>query len=203
VRPPAAGEALGDAPFDRDALERTLEPLQATLSLRGEKARAMRSACRSVLELLDATAGETLQQRWTTVERERWTAWEAGQDRRVPAKQWTWGPAALVLSRSVRPGWELLSRARLSQWLGWLRIEHPLNVELRWLQQRIGRIEWAGDEVRRRGHLLGVRIMLHRGYDTARQITDADLRAVPECVSRGMDALDAVLCAEGVLARTA
>jgi site-specific recombinase XerD len=196
-------EGLGDAPFDRDALERTLEALQATLSLRGEKARAMRRACRSVTALLDATAGETLQRRWTTVEREPWTAWEAGRDRLAPVKRWTWGPAALVLSRSVRPGWELLSRARLSQWLGWLPAAHPLNVELRWLRQRIGRIEWAGGEVRRRGHLLGVRIMLHRGYDTARQITDADLRAVPERVSRGMDALDAVLCAEGVLARTA
>lgn len=74
-------EGLGDVPFDRDALERTLEALQATLSLHAEKPRAMRTACRSVTALLDATAGETLQQRWTTVERERWTAWEAGRGR--------------------------------------------------------------------------------------------------------------------------
>jgi hypothetical protein len=163
----------------------------------------MRRACGSVVELLDATAGETPQQRWVAVEKRCWTAWEAGHERLAPAKQWTWGPAALVLSRSVRPGWELLSRARLSQWLGWLPAEHPLNRELRGLQQRVGQVEWTGAEVRRRGHLLGVRILLHRGYDSAREISDADLRAVPERVSRGMDALDAVFCAEGVLGRTA
>jgi integrase len=194
---------FGDAAFDRAALGRRLEALQATLSLPDDKARAMRTACRSVVVLLDATAGETLQQRWITIEEQRWSAWEAGERRLVPARQWTWGPAALVLSRSMRPGWELLSRARLSQWLGWLPGEHPLNEQLHWLQQRVGRVQWAGEEVRRRGHLLGVRIMLHRGYDTVGQITEADLRAVPERVSRGIDALDAVLCAEGVLARTA
>jgi hypothetical protein len=61
-----------------------------------------------------------------------------------------------------------------------LPAEHPLNQELRWLQERVGQVEWAGEEVRRRGHLLGLRILLHRGYDSAREITDADLRQVPE-----------------------
>lgn len=191
-----------DAGFDAGALERELNALRIRLSLRGDKACSMRRATASVIGLLDRTPGATLQARWAAIEDERWPGWEAGQDRLAPTKCWTWGPAALVLARSVRPGWELLSRARLSQWLGWLPPDDPLNVQLRWLQQRIATIEWVGDEVRRRGHLLGVRIMLHRGYETVGQITDADLEAVPGRVSRGVDALDAVLCGEGVLDRS-
>ena len=193
---------LAQRPFDQPALENELARLRGRLLLGAEKQRAMRRACASVTELLAATPGATLQERWTTVEESCWTEWEAGRGRLAPQKQWTWGPAALVLSRQIRPGWELLSRARLSQWLGWLPADDPLNAQLRWLAGRVGEIEWAGAEVRRRGHLLGVRIMLHRGYATAREITDADLRGVPGRVSRGMDALDAVLCAEGVLDRT-
>ncbi len=194
---------LGDRPFDRDALERELDALRARLSLRDEKAGWMARACRSMLDLLDVTPGVTLQQRWASIEDERWTAWEVGQHRLAPGRQWTWGPAALVLARAVRPGWTLLARGRLSQWLAWLPAEDPLNVQLDWLRTRVGRIEWAGAEVRRRGHLLGVRILLHRGYASVEQITDADLAAVPDRVSHGLDALDAVLCAEGVLARSA
>jgi hypothetical protein len=44
--------------------------------------------------------------------------------------------------------------------------------------------------------------MLHRGYISAREITDGDLRAVPNRLYRGMDALDAVLCDAGVLRRS-
>jgi hypothetical protein len=79
--------------------------------------------------------------------------------------------------------------------------DEPLNLQLEWLRSRIGRVEWAGDETRRRGHLLGIRILLHRGYATVREITESDLAAVAERVSRGLDALDAVLCAEGILER--
>jgi hypothetical protein len=193
---------LADLPFDRAALEDELALLRGRLLLGAEKQRAMRRACASVTELLQATPGATLQQRWTTIEQQRWREWEAGRRRLAPEKNWTWGPAALVLSRQVRPEWELLSRARLSQWLGWLPAEDPLNLQLRWLAERVGEIEWAGAEVRRRGHLLGVRIMLRQGYATAREIPDADLRTVPGRVSRGMDALDAVLCAQGVFDRT-
>lgn len=177
--------ALADSSFDAVALERELDALRMRLSLRGDKACSMRRATASVIGLLDRTPGATLQARWTAAEHERWPRWEAGQDRLAPTKCWTWGPAALVLARSVRPGWELLSRARLSQWLGWLPADDPLNVQLRWLQQRIATIEWVGDEVRRRGHLLGVRIMLHRGYETASQITDGDLGTVPGACRAG------------------
>jgi hypothetical protein len=117
-------------------------------------------------------------------------------------RQWTWGPAALVLGRAIRPGWELLSRARLSQWLAWLPANDPLERELAWLRDRVGRIEWESAEGRCRGHLLGLRIMLRHGYTSPREITDADLRAVPDRVYRGMDALDAALCEAGVLRRS-
>ena len=63
-------------------------------------------------------------------------------------------------------------------------------------------MEWARAGVHHHGYLLGVRIMLRCGYGRVAQITDADLRAVPGRVSQGMDALDAVLCAEGILDRT-
>lgn len=191
-----------DGPFDRAVTGAALEALCDRVLLDTGKRRSLRRACGSVLELLDQTPGATVQERWASIEAECWREWEVGEGRLVPAKQWTWGPAGLVLSRQVRPGWELLSRARLSQWLGWLPEDDPLNVQLRWLRERVGRIAWAGPEVRRRGHLLGVRIILHRGYRTVGEITDADLRAVPDRVCRGMDALDAVLCAEGVLDRT-
>ncbi|MGE4226687.1 MAG: tyrosine-type recombinase/integrase [Vicinamibacterales bacterium] len=191
-----------DGPFDRAETGTALEALCDRVLLDDGKRRSMRRACGSVLELLDRTSGATLQERWASVEADCWREWEAGRGRLAPAKQWTWGPAGLVLSRQVRPGWELLSRARLSQWLGWLPEDDPLNVQLRWLAQRVGQIAWAGPEVRRSGHLLGVRIMLREGYATAREITEADLRGVPDRVCRGMDTLDAVLCAEGVLGRT-
>ena len=193
---------LADVPFDRRALERELDALRARLSLHGEKARWMARAIGSVVELLDATPGASLQQRWSAIEQDWWACWEAGERRLAPERQWTWGPAALVLSRAVRPGWELLSRARLSQWLAWLPVDDPLARELAWLRDRVGRIEWESEEGCRRGHLLGLRILLHRGYTSAREITDADLRAVPDRLYRGMDALDAALCEAGVLRRS-
>jgi integrase len=193
---------LADAPFDRRVLERELDGLRARLSLRGEKARWMERATGSVVELLDATPGATLQQRWSAIEQDRWARWEAGEQRLAPERQWTWGPAALVLGRAIRPGWELLSRARLSQWLAWLPASDPLERELAWPRDRVGRIEWESAEGRRRGHLLGLRIMLRHGYTSPREITDADLRAVPDRVYRGMDALDAAMCEAGVLRRS-
>jgi hypothetical protein len=154
----------GRRAVDRRALERELDTLRARLNLRGDRARWMGQATASVVELLAATPGTTLQQRWTAIEHDWWSRWEAGQQRLAPERQLTWGPAALVLSRSVRPGWTLLSRGRLSQWPDWLPVDDRLNRELRWLRERIGDVAWAGDEVRRRGQLLGIRILLFRGY---------------------------------------
>src|SRR4051794_5369386 len=108
---------LPDRAFEPVVLERELEALCARLLLRDGKPAKMRRACASVLELLDATAGVTLQERWTALETEHWARWEQGVGRLEPQRQWTWGLAALVLARAVRPGWELLSRARLSQWI--------------------------------------------------------------------------------------
>src|SRR3954454_8418113 len=109
---------LADRAFEPAVLERELEALCARLLLRDGKPAKMRRACASVLALLEASAGVTLQERWTVLETEYWARWEQGVARLEPQRQWTWGPAALVLARAVRPGWELLSRARLSQWIG-------------------------------------------------------------------------------------
>jgi integrase len=196
------GAARPDRPFDRGAVAAKLAALCARLVLDGARIRAMQRACSSVVELLDQTSGATLQERWMTVEEQRWTEWEAGHGRLAPARQWTWGPAALVLCRAVRPGWELLSRGRLSQWIAWLPADDSLHVEMVWLRDRVASVSWASEEIRRRGYLLGVRIMLRQGYSSAAQITDPDLRGVPDRVCCGMDALDAVLCDAGVLARS-
>ena len=193
---------LADRPFDREAIEAELAGLRCRLVLDTKKKPLMGRACGSVVELLERTPGATLQERWTAVEEACWSEWEEGHGRLEPARQWTWGPAALVLSRAVRPGWELLSRARLSQWIGWLPADDPLPVQMAWLRERFGRIEWAGGEIRQRGHLLGIRIMLRHGHTEAAQITEADLREVPLRVSQGMDALDAVLCEAGILDRS-
>ena len=80
---------LADGPFDRRALERELDTLRARLSLQGEKARWMARATGSVVELLDATPGATLQQRWSAIEHDRWACWEAGEQRLAPERQWT------------------------------------------------------------------------------------------------------------------
>ena len=155
-----------------------------------------------MIDLLDTRAGESLQQRWTGVEEELWPCWEAGEQRPAPARQWRWGPAALVLARAVRPGWELLSRARLARWLAWLPDDDPLNRQLEWLRR--GSRGSSGPATRRAAAVIcwACASLLHRGYARSQEITDADLAAVPERVSRGLDALDAVLCAEGILQRS-
>jgi integrase len=60
----------------------------------------------------------------------------------------------------------------------------------------------ARANVRRRGHLLGIRLLLLRGYSSIGEIVEDDLGAVPRNVSKGLDALDALLCEHGVFART-
>ena len=166
--------ALRDAPLDAPALAAGLEAFVASLTFGPERKRQMRHATGSLVAILDATPGATLQERWERVEVERWPRWDAGDDRPWPAKNWTWGPAALVLSRAVRPGWRLLPRARLSQWLGWLPEGHPLREVLADLRRRVAAVEWSvGEEPQRRAALLGLRVVLAGGHDAIAEITDA------------------------------
>jgi len=194
---------LGDAPLDPPILAVKLDAFVGSLTIDTERKRRMCEAVCSLLAMLDATPGATLQERWEKVEAEWWPRWDAGEDRLRPAKYWTWGPAALVLSRAVRPGWRVLARARVSQWLGWLPDEHPLPGVLEDLQLRVGAVRWSvGVEQQRRAALLGLRLVLACGYGSIGEITDADLKAVPVEVARGIDLLDAVLCEAGGLRRT-
>ena len=195
--------ALRDAPFDGRLLGERLDSFIDRLTFGPERKRFMRNATGSLIAILDSTPGATLQERWERVECERWSRWDAGVDRPWPAKNWTWGPAALVLSRAIRPGWRLLARARLSQWLGWLPADHPLPAVLEDLKRRLATVEWSvGSEPQRKAALLGVRLVLAGGYDSIREITDEDLKVVPVDIARGMDLLDAVLCEAGGLGRT-
>ena len=195
--------AWGDEPLERGRLAGELEAFIAALRLGAERKRQMRHAVTSLLAVLEATSGATLQERWEHVEADRWPRWDAGVDRPSPAKNWTWGPAALVLSRAVRPGWTMLPRARVSQWLGWLPDSHPLAAVLADLKERVGAVEWSvGDEPQRRAALLGLRLVLAGGYRSIREISDEDLKAVPVAAANSIDLLDAVLCQAGALGRT-
>ncbi|MCA1700752.1 MAG: hypothetical protein LC790_18345, partial [Actinobacteria bacterium] len=196
--------ALADRPYDGALLERELGRFAADLRFRASKrGPLMRKATGSLLELLEERGERTLQERWQAVENELWPQWEAGRSRLAPAKQWTWGTAALVLSRAVRPGWVVLPRARLSQWLGWLPAEHPLPASYARLQAAVAAVEWAGHaDLKRRAGLLGLRILLAGGHGELEEIRDEDLKAVPVACAQGIDVLDAALCGLGVLART-
>jgi len=194
---------LRDAPFDAAQLSAGVEPFIDSLVFGVERKRFMRHAVGSTLATLEACRGVTLQERWERVEAERWPRWDAGLDRPYPAHQWTWGPAALVLARAIRPGWLLLPRARLSQWLGWLPAGHPLPDVLGDLQRRVAGVEWSvGAEPQRRAALLGLRLVLAGGYESIREITDEDLKTVPVESALGINLVDAVLCDLGVLGRT-
>jgi hypothetical protein len=70
------------------------------------------------------------------------------------------------------------------------------------LDAEAARIGWVrGAEARRRGALLGLRILLAGGHRTLAEISEADLLAAP-VGSEGSDVLDAILCDLGVLDRT-
>jgi len=195
--------ALGGAPLDAPALAVKLDAFVDALTFGAERKRQMRHAIGSVVAILDATPGGSLQERWEHVEAQRWPPWDAGEDRPWPAKNWTWGPAALVLSRAIRPGWTMLPRARVSQWLGWLPAGHPLADVLADLRHRVAEVRWSvGEEPQRKAALLGLRLVLAGGYASIHEITDQDLKAVPVAAANGIDLLDAVLCDAGVLGRT-
>jgi hypothetical protein len=195
--------ALRDAQFDGPLLTSQVEAFIGRLTFGAGRQRAMRSAVASMLVVLDASAGATLQQRWERVEVEQWRRWGEGLDRPRPKKNWMWGPAALVLSRAIRPGWRLLGRARISQWVGWLPRGHPLPGVLAELERRVARVEWSlGAEPQRKAALLGLRLVLAGGYEGIGEITHEDLSTVPVEAARGIDLLDAVLCEVGALGRT-
>lgn len=195
-------DALRERPFAPAPLRAGLEAFVGALEMRPDRRREMRGAVASIVGVLEGAGGQTLQARWEEVERERWPRWAAGEDRLAPAKRWTWGTAALILSRAVGPGWTVLPQARLSQWLAWLPDGHELPGVLAELDAQAARAEWAlGPEAKRRGALLGLRLVLHRGYRSLREIEEADLKAMP-VGTQGIDVLDAVLCELGVLERT-
>jgi len=194
---------LADRPYDGALLDRELKGFVGGLALDPDRRGTMRRASGSLLELLDGRAQPTLQARWQAVESELWPDWVAGRGRLEPVIQWSWGAAALVLSRAVRPGWVLLPRARLSQWLGWLPAGHPLPGRHACLCEAVAQVDWARHpDLKRRAALLGLRVMLARGYTQLEEIRSGDLETVPVACATGIDVLDSALCQLGVLSRT-
>lgn len=195
--------ALADRAFDADALLAELDGLTARVRLKHGKRRQLQRACGSLVAALGEREEATLQARWEGVEGELWPRWQRGEERLAPARQWTWGSAGVILTGAVRPGWVVLPRARLSQWIGWLPAEDPLAVEFGRIKDAIEQIEWAGAEPRRRAALLGLRVLLAGGHAHLEEIEESDLSAIPVRVAAGIDVLDGALCELGVLGRSA
>jgi integrase/recombinase XerD len=194
---------LADVPFDSMALAAGVERFVSGLPPHGDRQSRLQFAARSTIAILANLDGGSLQQRWSVLEREHWPRWDAGVDRPAPAERWAWGPATLILARAVRPGWPVLRRVRLTQWLRWVSSEHALlrcHDELERLASAVG---WSvGPDAKRRALLLGIRLLLAHGYHDIREITDDDLRTIPAEAAPGVDVLDTILCDLGVLERT-
>jgi len=150
---------------------------------------------------LDRLEGASLQQRWESFGRELWPRWVAGEAR-VAEWRWSHGVAAVVLARAVHPSWTLLGPVRVSRWIRWLPEQDPLVLEAKRLRKTLEQITWLSEPCRTGAVWTAVRIMLAGGIGSLAEITDEHLHAAPVDRARGIDALDAALCALGVLERT-
>jgi integrase len=159
-------------------------------------------ACRLLVEVLDRLPGARLQDRWEAFEEGMWPAWAAGRER--PAHHhWSYGIWTLVMSRAVRPGWPVLGVFAPGKWLWPLPGDDPLRTAAAQLQQAAAEVAWSNARMRAGAGALALRIMLARGYGTLAQITPADLQDAPSVKrQRGIDTLDAALCALGILERS-
>ena len=191
--------AIGDADYHG---ERLLEAVAAILpgwrvSCKQHAGRL--GACRLLVEVLDRLSGTRLQDRWEAFEESIWPAWAAGRER--PAHHhWSYGVWTLVMSRAVRPGWPVLNVFAPGKWLWPLPADDPLRAVTEQLREATAQVAWSNARMRAGAGALGLRIMLARGYGALAQITPADLQDAPLVKrQRGIDTLDAALCALGIL----
>jgi hypothetical protein len=155
---------LADAPFDFGALAAGVDRFVSGLPAHEDRQGRLQFAARSTIAFLDGLDGESLQDRWDALERDWWPRWDAGVDRPAPADRWTWGLATLILSRAVRPGWPVLRRVRLTQWLRWLSADDQLLAVHAELELRTSAVGWSvGAQSKRRAVLLGIRLLLAHG----------------------------------------
>ncbi len=105
--------------------------------------------------------------------------------------------------RAVCPGWPVLFVFAPGKWLWPLPVDDPLRAAADHLQRATGEVAWSNARMRAGAGALGLRMMLARGYGSLAQITPCDLQAAPSLKrQRGIDTLDAALCAVGILERS-
>ena len=197
----SAAHNLADAPYDGSQVLLALEHAVARFRFTPNDQQRMLVACRHFRSVLDDLDGSTLQARWQRFEEQLWPAWVANHNR-PPAYRWTWGARALVTARLVRPSWAFLREIRVSQWVARLAADDPLTEQALVLGQALKRVSWTSPFTQGLAVNIGLRMLLWRGYTSVQMITEDDLRAIPSGGAKGMDALDAALCALGVFART-
>src|SRR3954469_13412131 len=171
-------EQFADRDYDGDALAAGLELLVGRLRFDPAKRAGILVSCRELVAILDGLAGATLQDRWTVFEWEIWPRWIAGQDG-PPRYRWTLGVCALVIGRAVRPSWAFLQASYTRAWLKRAPPGEPLARETERLRAAIDDVGWASALRRAKALKVGASILLVTGHETLKQITDADLRAVP------------------------
>jgi len=192
--------SLADRPYDRVALLSRSDEVIASLRLSREDKSKMRSACRHLATALDHGQGITLQQRWHDFEKTVWPAWAKGVNR--PCTLWTWGARVLVPARIVVPSMEWLCDLRVNQWVMRFPEDDALVQQHRLLLDATVGVRWASPHSRHLAVSSGLRLLLVRGYTTLHDIQDDDLKELSTHYSKGIDVLDAALCALGVFARS-
>jgi integrase len=189
-----------EQPYDRVALLSLSYQVVASLRLSHEDKGKMRGACRHLADSLDRCPGITLQERWRAFEETVWPLWARGVDR--PCTLWTWGARVLVPARIVVPSMEWLSDLRVNQWVMRFPEDDTLVRQHHSLLRATSGIRWASPHSRQLAVSSGLRLLLVRGYETLHDIQDDDLKDLSINYSKGIDVLDAALCALGVFSRS-
>jgi len=192
--------SLSDALYDRAALRSRSDEVIASLRITHEDKSKMRGACRHLMDALDHCPGITLQQRWRDFEKTVWPAWASNIDR--PCTLWTWGARVLVPARIVVPSMDWLCDLRVNQWVVRFPEDDALVQQHRLLLDATAAIRWASAHSRHLAVSSGLRLLLVRGYTKLNEIQDDDLKQLSTHYSKGIDVLDAALCALGVFPRT-
>ncbi|MGA8594014.1 MAG: site-specific integrase [Bryobacteraceae bacterium] len=191
---------LRTQPFDESALLKRADEIVATLRLNAEDKRKAVNACNKLGEALDRCRGRTLQDRWNDFERSVWPKWSRGKD--GPCELWTWGARVIIPARVVVPTMSWLSDVHITQWIERFPDNDPLVQQYDLLLKAAAGVRWASPHSQRLAVCSGIRLLLTHDYDTVQQIKDEDLKALTLHYSKGMNVLDAALCALGVFSRS-
>ncbi len=200
---PAVPAACAEEPYDGELLVARLCAAINTQGFDSSARPGLLRACHALRAALDHCAGDTVQERWAAFEAHIWPAWVHGRDRPPDCGwHWTGGPRAAITARLVRPSWALISGVHLLRWVAHLPEDDPLRQQRLVLGRAIDGLTWVTTALQRdHAAVLGLRIVVTRGYGSVAEITEHDLLDVPAATAGG-DILDAALCALGIFART-